>query len=219
MTYGPEFVGPPTWTTWFHGFLPANHHTEIDWNNLQVGPLMTGPLEIGWSTGEPAGKHTKTYHLTEEGTFAMPNAWHNFIRDLGAPLPSGPDSVETARRRAEFIGQMAAVCTPDSVASDLFTERKHLEEIETAFNKQAAADIVTDAANETEAGHEVVAPRLRVLELPMTHVGPYSNTPYCLVFTNATDDIRAAITDRAEDIKAATGATGVLAFADDIELP
>ncbi|OBA62201.1 hypothetical protein A5780_19275 [Nocardia sp. 852002-20019_SCH5090214] len=61
--------------------------------------------------------------------------------------------------------------------------------------------------------------RLRILELPAETVGTFSTTPFCLILDNVTPDDDASIEAQQDNLKAATGARGVLAFANSVELP
>ncbi|WP_159844879.1 hypothetical protein [Nocardia sp. CY41] len=60
--------------------------------------------------------------------------------------------------------------------------------------------------------------RLRILELPMLHVGNYSGTPFALVFDQCTQDDATAIAATRGSLKASTGAQAVLAFESTVDL-
>lgn len=60
--------------------------------------------------------------------------------------------------------------------------------------------------------------RLRVLALPTQTLGPASHTPFLLVLDRCTPAEGEDLAANAADIREATGAAGVMAFSDDVEL-
>ncbi|MET7752323.1 MULTISPECIES: hypothetical protein [Actinomycetes] len=61
--------------------------------------------------------------------------------------------------------------------------------------------------------------RLRILELPTEKLGPAVQTPFCLVFDNATRDECDVIGAQTASLRETTGARGILAFDTAVDLP
>lgn len=62
--------------------------------------------------------------------------------------------------------------------------------------------------------------RIRILELPVERVCGYTSTPFVLVFDRCDSDldVAAEVVEMGDSIKDATGASGILVFAGEIEL-
>ncbi|WP_280331514.1 hypothetical protein [Nocardia wallacei] len=60
--------------------------------------------------------------------------------------------------------------------------------------------------------------RLRILELPTNYLGQASDTPFCLVFDNASHENMSMIEEMTDGLKDKVGARAVLVFEDSIEL-
>lgn len=78
----------------------------------------------------------------------------------------------------------------------------------------ANIDIVATIVDVKEAGTN---PRLRILELPMKHVGEYSDTPFVFVLDRAEELTGSLPEDFSEAVKT-VGAAGTLVFGAEIDL-
>lgn len=110
---------------------------------------------------------------------------------------------------ADTLEEEAVEREPDAANEDTATElaaRRHWI-AENRFNLGRVAD-----------GAAPANPRLRVLELPMRHLGQASDTPFVLVLDRCTDELATNVEDHATHWRETTGAQAILVFAEAIDL-
>ncbi|MYY79775.1 MULTISPECIES: hypothetical protein [unclassified Streptomyces] len=61
--------------------------------------------------------------------------------------------------------------------------------------------------------------RIQILELPMVHVGDFSETPFLLIIDQVDDETAADIARWPDDIATRTGARHVLCFRETVDIP